>query len=232
MSIHNYKQGNNKAWADIIATSIAPSINIIEDVEITNPQNGDLLVYDNTTQKWDNQPGGGGGEINTASNVGGANGVFKQKAGADLEFKSLAAGTNITITNNPDTLLIEASSTPADIETGIYNPLLNPIINISSVLVAEAWYTRIENNVTVSINGTLETNSIGGSSFQFSLPIPPDNIFNTSGPCIGNMWIGGENNQIIVQPSQTGNKNVQITFNSSTIRIREYGMVITYKKNN
>jgi hypothetical protein len=50
----------------------------------------------------------GAGEVNTASNVGTGDGVFKQKTGVDLEFKSLKAGTNITLT--PSASEIEISS--------------------------------------------------------------------------------------------------------------------------
>jgi hypothetical protein len=40
----------------------------------------------------------GGGEANTASNLGAGEGVFAQKSGVDLQFKSLIAGSNITLT--------------------------------------------------------------------------------------------------------------------------------------
>jgi hypothetical protein len=49
------------------------------------------------------------GEVNTASNVGGGNGVYKQKTGVNLEMKTLVAGTNTTITPVGDTLVFAST---------------------------------------------------------------------------------------------------------------------------
>jgi len=51
------------------------------------------------------------GEANTASNVGSGTGAFKQKAGTDLEFKSLVGGSNLSISSGSDTLTLDASAT-------------------------------------------------------------------------------------------------------------------------
>lgn len=48
------------------------------------------------------------GEPNTASNLGAGQGVFESKAGFDLRFKSLVAGTNVTIGSNATTITINA----------------------------------------------------------------------------------------------------------------------------
>lgn len=55
------------------------------------------------------------GEMNTASNVGGAIELFKEKFGGDLRFRTLLAGIGIDLTQNADTVEIAA---PAPVGTG------------------------------------------------------------------------------------------------------------------
>lgn len=56
-----------------------------------------------------NATGGGTGEVNTASNVGSGAGLYKEKVSVDLRFRTLVAGTNVTITPGTDEIQISAS---------------------------------------------------------------------------------------------------------------------------
>ena len=53
--------------------------------------------------------GVGAGEANTAANVGAGTGLFKGKSNTVLQFKSLVAGTNVTLTPGTDTVTIAAT---------------------------------------------------------------------------------------------------------------------------
>jgi hypothetical protein len=88
--------------------------------------------------------GGGGGEANTASNVGAGDGVFKQKTGVDLEFKSLIGGTGITITPNADDITFSLGGAPTE-------------INIVNVLSAGDLPATLLANTAYIVNGSITT---------------------------------------------------------------------------
>lgn len=66
---------------------------------------GWICTATGTPGTWAALDGGGGGEANTASNIGFANGeVFSTKSGVDLEFRTLAEVAGIAITTNASTV--------------------------------------------------------------------------------------------------------------------------------
>ena len=52
------------------------------------------------------------GEQNTASNVGTGTGLYKDKVGVNLEFKSINAGTGINLVSDANTITISNSDDP------------------------------------------------------------------------------------------------------------------------
>ena len=55
---------------------------------------------------------------NTASNLGTGQGIFAQKVGDDLQFKSLVGGTNVTLTADANNITITASNDTTALNLG------------------------------------------------------------------------------------------------------------------
>ena len=86
---------------------------------------GTRVLYDNGS--WAEPPGAGGGEANTASNVGTAGvGVFKTKTGTDLQFRKINAGSSkitVTLDNVDDEVDIDLGSVAIADVTGLQTAL-------------------------------------------------------------------------------------------------------------
>lgn len=94
---------NLGAGAGLYATKVGVELrfkSLLAGTNVTLTPTGDDITINAT---------GGSGEINTASNVGAGSGVFASKAGLDLQFKSLTAGTNITLTPSGTEIQISAA---------------------------------------------------------------------------------------------------------------------------
>jgi len=115
--------------------------------------------------------GGGSGEINTASNLGGGIGVFESKSGVDLQLKSINGTDGIVITSNATDIIINGTGT-AD---NLGNHLATQNIDLSS------------NNVT-NIGGTGPTKGV--------MRFPHESCmtwFNSTGDGIGQLCFQGVN---------------------------------------
>lgn len=107
---------------EAIKTTISATDKLTIDLDITgttveaSPTTGDkLIIYEATSGEhrnidWSDLPSAGGGESNTASNIGGGEGIFSGKSGVDLQFKSLTStGNTVTISSTGATVNLEAA---------------------------------------------------------------------------------------------------------------------------
>jgi hypothetical protein len=85
-------------FKEMAAPATPPSGSLLTYAKV----DGKLYAKNDAGTEYDLTAGAGGGEANTASNVGtGGVGVFKQKVGVDLQFKKINAGSaKITITDD------------------------------------------------------------------------------------------------------------------------------------
>ncbi len=132
----------NSQWVNLLTGDL----NDLGDVNAGAPNDNDVLAWDDGTSKWIPVPAVVGGETNTASNVGTDGlGVFKQKAGVDLEFKHIApASAKITVVANGDDIDIDA--VPSEIYTNAEA--------VSAVATADDY---IKNDAPDTLGGDLST---------------------------------------------------------------------------
>lgn len=62
------------------------------------------------TTNWTELGSGGGGEINTASNLGDGTGLYAAKVGADLQFKSLKANSGLSLSSDADSVTVSMNA--------------------------------------------------------------------------------------------------------------------------
>lgn len=106
------------------------------------------------------------GGVNTASNVGSANGIFYQKSGSDLQFRSLSAGTNVTITSGVTRLTINATgeaNTASNLGAG------NNIFAQKSGVDLQFRSIIAGTNVTITSGSTTLTINSTSSGYDYGL---------------------------------------------------------------
>lgn len=105
MVAENYISGTTFFYANIEASG--------QDINCLNLKSNTIsgaTIYSGSTNLYDIfVTPAGSGEVNTASNLAGGTGIFYQKSGVDLQFKSLSAGTNISITSDNNVIAISST---------------------------------------------------------------------------------------------------------------------------
>lgn len=112
----------------------------LSQLDPTGASNGDVVTL--VGGAWASQAPAGSSD--TASNIGAGTGlVFKQKTGANFEFRSLLQGSNITITNNANDITIAASA------SGVGNIVIiqdqRPSGTSGGTAATAAWTTHVLN---------------------------------------------------------------------------------------
>jgi len=108
--------------------------------------------------------GGGGGETNTAANLGSGSGVFRQKSGVQLQFRSLTVGSNMGINQSTNELELFYTALDGDGTANAIPKYTDPNTLGDSVI------TEVNSKIGVGVagepSGTLEIDG------QMNTPVP------------------------------------------------------------
>lgn len=156
----------------------------------------------------------GSGEANTASNVGAGSGIFLQKSGVDLQFKTLVAGTGIGLNPTANTIEIQntrsaftsvavAGQSPVVADSAfdtltlvagagitITTNALNDEVSITSSATApNQWLTFLGDSGATTANTTTDQFTIaGGAGISTSITGDALTIVNNSPNVDQNLW--------------------------------------------
>lgn len=163
-------------------------------------------------------------ENNTASNVGSGIGVFKEKLGVDLKFKSFIAGDHITITPSTSQITIANTLTAG---TGV--TITSSQINIGQAVSTTSNVTF--NNVTTSNNLTVNGTSTFNSSITATniLTVSGVSTFNNNVIVTGNLTVNGTTTTINSNTLDVVDKNITLAKTNTPTNSSANGAGITIK---
>lgn len=109
--------------------------------------------------------GGGGGEANTASNLGTGVGIFAGKVGVDLRFKSLIAGSNVTITSTGTDITINAATSGVPVPLTVSGSVAGKIAFFENTDTVNGFGVRIQNDGPIANYALKISNAAGTGMF-------------------------------------------------------------------
>lgn len=189
--------GATVSWEDISGSDLADTQKVLIDQGTV--YNNDIVQ--NQSGSWnianDGKAGGGSGEVNTASNVGGQTPIFKQKTGVDLEFRSLQGSGATTVTQTGDTITISSTDT----NTGEVNTNSNAGATgaglVKTKVGVDTPIKRIKAGTNITINENaddIEIVAAGGSpkilQYQRGTVVGESNIASTGSPVFTGLTVG------------------------------------------
>lgn len=140
------------SYGDLSSKPTIPSVlDDLSNVNAPSPSNGQVLSYNGS--QWIASSVAGSGESNTASNTGTGAGIFYQKVGIDLQFKSIKGTGSVTVSATSNEITVDVPSSPTTL-TGMSD------VNIASPLNGQS----LVYNTTLS-KWTNQTISGGAGSF-------------------------------------------------------------------
>lgn len=143
--------------------TVTDGLDALTDVTIASPADGEVLVFDTLSGAWLNDTvAGADGEANTASNVGSGTGVFHQKAGVNLEFNALAAGSNVTLSGGAGAAITIAGSASGDLWGDVVDAIITPDGNgtrnfgTAAARFATGFFVTLDVTGNIIIGGTVD----------------------------------------------------------------------------
>lgn len=194
----------------LVAGVFAAALEDLTDVDITNPQDGDVLTYDSGTGEWVNEAGGGGGGANTALSNLASVAINTSLLPGSNDGAALGSGTfafsdvflasggvvnfnngNYTITHSAGDLAFSGIVTLTN--SGLHlldtNATHDLIITPGSNLTADRVFTITTGDAarTLSMSGNITTANSFTTSGNFALTLTQTGTTNVTLPTTGTL---------------------------------------------
>jgi hypothetical protein len=174
-------------------------------ITTTAPTTGSFLAWDVNQNSWTPSgiPAGLGGEANTGENLGSGIGVFREKTGVNLLFKSLTGGSNTTLSSGASAITINSTGSNHPVTLDAASTLT---INTGSITATTDYHIIAAESGTSDILNTITPAT--GSQILLIEPDSGDNVTIQHGT--GNINLNSHNDFEL-----SGNKSLLLFYNGT-----------------